>query len=284
MTDAIRFVLAQHHFRAGAYSVGYQSCDDSIAATGNYDEGGCMANAQAYAADPEGDRRDRHVQLRPHAGRDRGSRRGSRRADSDDQLDLDVCRTHRVERAARRDEARHLRRRRRGVGPSCAHLHGDRTQGQADRGRRGLPRRQRGSEWACAGEEPPLGARQGCPHPHARRLYAHCALCPAGRPGGRRGHGQLPCGAARAAPRRRTAVRRPIREGDRQTGRGVLRRHSPGRSSPRGGDREIGREPGVGDVEGLQDQGHEWDPRQLLVRPQRGHDGGRGHDLPDCGR
>jgi branched-chain amino acid transport system substrate-binding protein len=50
MTDAIRFVLAQHHFRAGPYSVGYQSCDDSIAATGNYDVGRCKSNAQAYAA------------------------------------------------------------------------------------------------------------------------------------------------------------------------------------------------------------------------------------------
>jgi branched-chain amino acid transport system substrate-binding protein len=49
MTDAIRFVLAQRHFRAGPYSVGYQSCDDSIAATGNFDEGRCKANAHAYA-------------------------------------------------------------------------------------------------------------------------------------------------------------------------------------------------------------------------------------------
>jgi branched-chain amino acid transport system substrate-binding protein len=49
MTDAIRFVLAQHRFRAGRYSIGYQSCDDSIAATGNYDVGRCKANAQAYA-------------------------------------------------------------------------------------------------------------------------------------------------------------------------------------------------------------------------------------------
>jgi YVTN family beta-propeller protein len=50
MSDAIRFVLARRHFRAGPYSVGYQSCDDSISQTGNYDVVRCKANAQAYAA------------------------------------------------------------------------------------------------------------------------------------------------------------------------------------------------------------------------------------------
>jgi branched-chain amino acid transport system substrate-binding protein len=50
MSDAIRFVLAKHGYKAGRYSVGHQSCDDSIAATGNYDPGTCNANAQAYAA------------------------------------------------------------------------------------------------------------------------------------------------------------------------------------------------------------------------------------------
>jgi branched-chain amino acid transport system substrate-binding protein len=49
-SDAIRFVLAKHHFRAGKYSVGYQSCDDSISQTGVYDERRCRANAQAFAA------------------------------------------------------------------------------------------------------------------------------------------------------------------------------------------------------------------------------------------
>src|SRR5262249_29169034 len=51
MSDAIRFVLAERRFRAGPYSVGYQSCDDSIARTGDYDVGKCKANAQAYVAD-----------------------------------------------------------------------------------------------------------------------------------------------------------------------------------------------------------------------------------------
>jgi branched-chain amino acid transport system substrate-binding protein len=50
MSDAIRFVLAQRQFRAGRYSVGYQSCDNSIASTGSYDVDRCKANAQAYAA------------------------------------------------------------------------------------------------------------------------------------------------------------------------------------------------------------------------------------------
>jgi DNA-binding SARP family transcriptional activator/ABC-type branched-subunit amino acid transport system substrate-binding protein/streptogramin lyase len=50
MSDAVRLVLAQHHFRAGPYSIGYQSCDNSIASTGSYDVARCKANAQAYAA------------------------------------------------------------------------------------------------------------------------------------------------------------------------------------------------------------------------------------------
>jgi branched-chain amino acid transport system substrate-binding protein len=50
MSDAVRFVLARHHFRAGRYSIGYQSCDDSIASTGSYDPGRCRANAESFAA------------------------------------------------------------------------------------------------------------------------------------------------------------------------------------------------------------------------------------------
>jgi branched-chain amino acid transport system substrate-binding protein len=50
MNDAIRFVLAQHHFKAGPYTIGYQACDDSTASTGSYDIGRCRANAKAYAA------------------------------------------------------------------------------------------------------------------------------------------------------------------------------------------------------------------------------------------
>jgi branched-chain amino acid transport system substrate-binding protein len=49
MTRAIRFVLAQHKFRAGRYSVGYQSCDDSNPQTLSGDLSKCAANAKVYA-------------------------------------------------------------------------------------------------------------------------------------------------------------------------------------------------------------------------------------------
>jgi len=49
-SDAIRFVLRQHGFRAGSHTVGYQSCDDSTAQTGNSDFLKCASNAKAYAA------------------------------------------------------------------------------------------------------------------------------------------------------------------------------------------------------------------------------------------
>jgi branched-chain amino acid transport system substrate-binding protein len=51
MTEAIRFVLEQRHFRAGQYTVGYQSCDDSTAQAGGYDLFTCFLNAKAYARD-----------------------------------------------------------------------------------------------------------------------------------------------------------------------------------------------------------------------------------------
>ena len=50
MSDAIRFVLARRHFTAGPFSIGYQSCDDSIAATETYHLDRCKANARGYAA------------------------------------------------------------------------------------------------------------------------------------------------------------------------------------------------------------------------------------------
>jgi branched-chain amino acid transport system substrate-binding protein len=53
MAEAIRFVLERHDFRAGRYSLGYRSCDDSnaqsSATTGNFDSRTCAANANAYA-------------------------------------------------------------------------------------------------------------------------------------------------------------------------------------------------------------------------------------------
>ena len=48
----IRYVLEQRHYTAGKFKVGYQSCDDSSAATGGRDPARCTANAKAYARNP----------------------------------------------------------------------------------------------------------------------------------------------------------------------------------------------------------------------------------------
>jgi DNA-binding SARP family transcriptional activator/ABC-type branched-subunit amino acid transport system substrate-binding protein/DNA-binding beta-propeller fold protein YncE len=50
MAQAIEFVLARHHFRAGRFTVGYQSCDDSTDQAGGEDPAKCVGNAQALAA------------------------------------------------------------------------------------------------------------------------------------------------------------------------------------------------------------------------------------------
>jgi branched-chain amino acid transport system substrate-binding protein len=47
----ITLVLRQRHYRAGRYTVGYRSCDDSTAQARSFDFGKCVANAKAYAAD-----------------------------------------------------------------------------------------------------------------------------------------------------------------------------------------------------------------------------------------
>jgi branched-chain amino acid transport system substrate-binding protein len=49
MTKAIAFVLKQHGWKAGKYSLAYQSCDDSTAQAGKWDSGKASANANAYA-------------------------------------------------------------------------------------------------------------------------------------------------------------------------------------------------------------------------------------------
>ena len=41
MAQAIAFVMREHGFRAGRFRVAYQSCDDSLASTGLYDEAKC---------------------------------------------------------------------------------------------------------------------------------------------------------------------------------------------------------------------------------------------------
>jgi branched-chain amino acid transport system substrate-binding protein len=50
MVAAIEFVLAQHGFKAGRYSVGYQSCDDSTPQSPQGDLAKCASNGKAYAA------------------------------------------------------------------------------------------------------------------------------------------------------------------------------------------------------------------------------------------
>lgn len=48
MVDGIRYTLEQRGFEAGAFSVGYQSCDNATAQAGGLDFFRCAANAKAY--------------------------------------------------------------------------------------------------------------------------------------------------------------------------------------------------------------------------------------------
>ena len=36
MTEAVKFILKQHNFKAGKYKIGYQSCDDATAQEGSW--------------------------------------------------------------------------------------------------------------------------------------------------------------------------------------------------------------------------------------------------------
>jgi len=51
MTRAIKFIFNRHGWKAGKYSIAYQSCDDATAQAGKWDSGKCSANANAYAQD-----------------------------------------------------------------------------------------------------------------------------------------------------------------------------------------------------------------------------------------
>jgi ABC-type branched-chain amino acid transport systems, periplasmic component len=51
--DAIVQEIARKGWEAGNTQVAFQSCDDSIASTGEWDENLCRTNAQKYAADPD---------------------------------------------------------------------------------------------------------------------------------------------------------------------------------------------------------------------------------------
>ena len=49
MTRAIKFIFASHGWKAGKYTLAYQSCDDSTAQAGKWESSKCSANANAYA-------------------------------------------------------------------------------------------------------------------------------------------------------------------------------------------------------------------------------------------
>ena len=51
--QAIRLILSQRGWKAGADSVAYQPCDDSIAKTGLWDPRTCRSNADAYVKDEQ---------------------------------------------------------------------------------------------------------------------------------------------------------------------------------------------------------------------------------------
>ena len=51
MTKAIAYILKQHNWKAGKYTLAYQSCDDATAQAGKWDSGKTSANANAYAQD-----------------------------------------------------------------------------------------------------------------------------------------------------------------------------------------------------------------------------------------
>ena len=51
MTKAIGYTFKQAGYKAGKYTVGYQSCDDSTASAGKWDPAKCAANAANYVRD-----------------------------------------------------------------------------------------------------------------------------------------------------------------------------------------------------------------------------------------
>jgi branched-chain amino acid transport system substrate-binding protein len=53
MTKAIQFILNGAGWKAGAYTIGYQSCDDATAQAGKWDSAKCSTNGNAYSRDPD---------------------------------------------------------------------------------------------------------------------------------------------------------------------------------------------------------------------------------------
>ena len=52
MVEAIQLVLERRHYRAGAYTVGYQSCDDSTAQGGGWDRSRCYGTRRPTRETP----------------------------------------------------------------------------------------------------------------------------------------------------------------------------------------------------------------------------------------
>jgi branched-chain amino acid transport system substrate-binding protein len=51
LAKAVAFVIKQAAYKAGKFTIGYQSCDDSTAQAGKWDPGKCSGNAQNYVRD-----------------------------------------------------------------------------------------------------------------------------------------------------------------------------------------------------------------------------------------
>ena len=63
MVEAIEYVLEQADNKAGDYTIEFESFDDAIASTGNWDEALCASNARTYLERRVGRRRHRDLQL-----------------------------------------------------------------------------------------------------------------------------------------------------------------------------------------------------------------------------
>jgi branched-chain amino acid transport system substrate-binding protein len=53
MTKAINFILSGAGYKAGKYTIGYQSCDDATAQAGKWDSAKCSQNGNAYATNKD---------------------------------------------------------------------------------------------------------------------------------------------------------------------------------------------------------------------------------------
>ena len=85
MVEAIEYVLEQADNKAGDYTIEFESFDDAIASTGNWDEALCASNAREHLRGRRVDRRrHRDLQLRlrgdhhpdPQRGRGRDGQPG----------------------------------------------------------------------------------------------------------------------------------------------------------------------------------------------------------------